>query len=498
MKLPRTPLRAACALVLTCASAAAAAPAEPTTPIRRLVVIFQENVSFDHYFGTYPNAGNRPGETPFKALPGTPSVDGLSENLLRRNPNAAPPRRLDRAHAATCDQDHEYAAEQKAAHGGLMDKFVEYTGGDDAGCDRRLVMAYFDGNTVAALWRYAQRFAMSDDFFGTTFGPSTPGALNLVSGQTHGVLPAQLNDGADVLVTSGTVIGDPDPELDDCSSGPTIRLMGTNVGDLLSKAGVTWGWFEGGFRATSRGADGKAVCGSAHEGGDGKKHADYIPHHEPFQYYRSTANPHHLPPVSAAAIGRSDQANHQYDLDDFWTAADAGRMPSVSFIKAPAYQDGHAGYSDPVREQVFLVETMNRLQKLKDWKDAAVVILYDDSDGWYDHVLAPVVRRSALPGIDALTDGACGEPAPGEYPGRCGYGPRLPLLVLSPYARRNYVDHAVLDQTSILRFIEDNWRLGRIGDQSYDELAGSMLPLFDFGAPRAPKLILDPATGAVR
>jgi phospholipase C len=338
---------------------------------------------------------------------------------------------------------------------------------------------------------------MSDDFFGTTFGPSTPGALNLASGQTHGAAPADLKDGADVLVASGTVVGDPDPELDDCSSPPSIRMLGTNIGDLLNKAGVTWGWFEGGFRATSR-ANGAAVCGAAHVASDGKKRPDYIPHHEPFQYYRSTANPHHLPPVSAAAIGRSDQANHQYDLEDFWTAAEAGRLPAVSFLKAPAYQDGHAGYSDPVREQAFLVETLNRLQKLKEWKDTAVVITYDDSDGWYDHVLAPVVSRSAIGGVDALTDGACGSPAPGAYPGRCGYGPRLPFLIVSPYAKRNYVDHSLLDQTSIIRFIEDNWGLGRLGDQSFDALAGPLTGLFDFGGRRAPKLILDPATGAPR
>jgi len=340
---------------------------------------------------------------------------------------------------------------------------------------------------------------MSDESFGTTFGPSTPGALNLVSGQTHGVVPASLSADGDVLVASGTVIGDPDPELDDCSEPPVIRLTGTNVGDLLSRAGVSWGWFEGGFRPTSRGADGKAVCGAAHVGADGKSKKDYIPHHQPFQYYKSTANPRHSAPASVAEIGGDGPANHQYDLEDFWKAVDAGRMPAVSFIKAPAYQDGHAGYSDPVREQVFLVETLNRLQKRPEWKDAAVVIAYDDSDGWYDHALAPIVNASSLPGLDALTGGACGEPAPGAYPGRCGYGPRLPLLVVSPYARENFVDHSLTDQTSILRFIEDNWKLGRIGDQSFDAKAGPLTQLFDFArARRAPRLFLDPATGSPR
>src|SRR5277367_1515114 len=107
--------------------AALAQSAGPITPIRHLVVIFQENVSFDHYFATYPDAQNKPGETPFVPRPGTPTVNGLKETLLSHNPNSAPPRRLDRAHAATCDQDHDYAAEQQAADFGLMDKFVEHT-----------------------------------------------------------------------------------------------------------------------------------------------------------------------------------------------------------------------------------------------------------------------------------------------------------------------------------------------------------------------------------
>jgi phospholipase C len=469
------------------------------TPIRHLVVLFQENVSFDHYFATYPDAENQPGETPFVPRSGTPTINGLKETLLAHNPNSAPPKRLDRAHAATCDQDHDYTHEQQAFDRGLMDKFVEFTGDGDPGCDAKLVMAYFDGNTVGALWNYAQHFAMSDNSYDTIFGPSTPGALDLVSGQTHGVVPAELKDGGEVLVASGTVIGDPDPEFDDCSSTPVIHLTGTNVGDLLSRASVTWGWFEGGFRATASTPDGKAVCGAAHVGSDGAKRFDYIPHHQPFQYYKSTANPRHLPPLTAAEIGRAGRANHQYDMADFWTAADSGRLPSVSFLKAPGYQDGHAGYSDPVREQKYLVETLNRLQKLPEWKDMAVVIAYDDSDGWYDHAMPPIVNASSLPGVDALSGpGACGAAAPGSYPGRCGYGARLPLLVVSPFAKENFVDHTITDQTSILRFIEDNWKLGRIGGQSFDEKAGPFRQFFDFArkAP-APRLRLAQETGAV-
>src|SRR5262249_47075431 len=150
-------------------------------------------------------------------------------------------------------------------------------------------------------------------------------------------------------------------------------------------------------------------------------------------------------------------------------------LPAVSYLKAPAYQDGHAGYSNPVDEQTFLVTTINHLMRLPTWSGTVVIINYDDSDGWYDHVLGPILNPSNDTELDALAGpGNCGRLAPGAYNTRCGYGPRLPLLVISPYARPNFVDHALTDQSSILRLIEDNWSLGRIGDQSMDELAGSL------------------------
>jgi phospholipase C len=335
---------------------------------------------------------------------------------------------------------------------------------------------------------------MSDNFYNTTYGPSTPGALNLVSGQTHGVL-AHSPGLHSKAVIDGTVIGDDDPQYDDCSNTKTpIALGGKNVGDLLNGKGVSWGRFEGGFRPTSTGADGKAVCGASHAGSDGKLKSDYLPHHEPFQYYASTANPHHLPPSSVAMIGKTDKANHQYDLTDFWAALDAHNLPAVSYLKAPGYQDGHAGYSGPLQEQEYLVETINRLQQSPEWKDMAIVISYDDSDGWYDHQNPPTANPAGAPAAPGKCDAAAA--AAGDYVGRCGYGPRLPFLMISPYARENFVDHHVIDQSSVLRFIEDNWGLGRIGDFSYDKRAGSLRHLFDFHRKQVvPPLILDPRSG---
>jgi phospholipase C len=481
-------------MLVSVPSTQAAGSAETTTPIKHLVIIFQENVSYDHYFATYPNASNPSGQPEFHAKANTPSANGLTQQLIDNNPNSAKPFRLDRTQAVTCDQNHEYKAEQEAYHGGLLDKFVEKVGSTDKGCDPKQVMGYFDGNTATALWNYAQHFAMSDNSFSTTFGPSTPGALNLVAGQTHGATPANIPE----EVVNGTVIGDPDGTFDDCSKGQTVAMSGKNVGDLLNEKGVTWGWFQGGFKPSSMTADGRAICASSHQNIAGQKVTDYSAHHEPFEYFTSTANPHHLPPTSASMIGKTDPANHQYDLEDFWSAVDSNNMPAVSFLKAAKYQDGHAGYSDPLDEQTFLVGTLNHLQKSPQWKDTAVIIMYDDSDGWYDHVMPPIVNHSSDPVNDALlgSGGLCGDSSAGSYQDRCGYGPRQPLLVVSPWSKQNYLDHQVTDQSSALMFIEENWHLGTIGDQSFDTKAGSLQGMFDFNRrDPADKLFLDRETG---
>src|SRR5579859_3474771 len=158
-------------LLVSLSAAATFAQSSPatSTPINHVVVIFQENVSFDHYFATYPQAlNNVVGEPLFIAAPNTPSVNGLSGPLMTNNPNSAQPFRLSRAQAVTCDQDHNYGDEQKGFNGGLMDKFVEAVGSSSASCDvagygKTIVMSYYDGNTVTAIWNYAQNYAMSDN-----------------------------------------------------------------------------------------------------------------------------------------------------------------------------------------------------------------------------------------------------------------------------------------------------------------------------------------------
>lgn len=134
------------------------AQAATTTPINHLVVIFQENVSFDHYFATYPLSSDDPGDPCFQPKENTPSVNGLSGALLVDNPNSVKPFRIPRENASTCDNDHLYTRLQEAYDGGLVDKFVE-TNVVSKGCDPAITMGYFDGGTVTAIWNYAQYFA---------------------------------------------------------------------------------------------------------------------------------------------------------------------------------------------------------------------------------------------------------------------------------------------------------------------------------------------------
>ncbi len=296
-------------------------------------------------------------------------------------------------------------------------------------------MDYYDGNTVTGLWTYAQHYAMSDNSYGTTFGPSAPGAINLASGDTGGVdtshsanspslsTPSSPNGDLDSDGNGGySLTSDAQPYWDDCSTRDAVALSGQNIGDALNQARVSWGWFEGGFRPSTSYQAGLAaigqknqsdstfianefknagfqskvphssnqgLCDSVHPvglalGGTGQwgYKDDYIPHHEPFQFYASTANPHHLTVASQNGkdtvqglntIGRDTQSyvngapqfntpNHNYDTSDFnqlVSAITAGQLPAtalpaVSFVKAPGYQDGHAAYSDPADEQRFV------------------------------------------------------------------------------------------------------------------------------------------------
>ena len=538
--------RAATALCLSMAlfaqgesTALAASPQDalPTsTPIKHVVIIFGENESFDHYFGTYPNATNPAGEPAFTPASGTPTVNGFTPALLSNNPNlnsangagAANPFRLDRSQAHTSSQNHAYGPEQSAFDHGNNDLFPEFTGAAGTGGTgvfntKGLVMGYYDGNTVTALWNYAQHFALSDNSYSSTFGPSTPGAIDLISGQTNGAVGFAPSNGSSTntinnIVADGqsgfTMFGDSDPHGDVCSSttAATTEMTGKNIGDLLNAKNITWGWFEGGFNLQAVNPNGSTGCTrSSTSVTVGANENDYVPHHQPFQFYPSTRNLSHTRPLSIASVGTSADggANHQYDTSDFIAAVQAGNFPSVSFLKAPAIQDAHPGNSDPLDEQTFVVNIINMLQQSPEWSSTAVILAYDDSDGWYDHannVINPSnSAQDSYTGAQQCaplpnTAGAMTTPLSGinglPVQGRCGYGTRQPLLVVSPFAKPNFVDHTLTDQSSIIRFVEDNWLSSqRIGQGSFDGIANPITNMLDFTQKPNATLILNASTG---
>ncbi len=377
------------AAVATAASAHPTPKADPAvhftvahrtaTPIKHVVVIYQENVSFDHYFGTYPDATNTSGQT-FTAKRGTPKVNGLTPALKNNNPNGVNPVRYDPTNVndvLTCDQDHNYSDEQLAVDGGKNDLYPLRTGNgtgttpEGGKCVAGDVMNYYDGNTVTGFWNYAQQYAMSDSSFDTTYGPSSPGAINVVSGDTGNVDMTHTANNPSIATASSpnaditadglggySLTSDAQPYYDDCSTRDAVALSGKNIGDELNAKGISWGWFQGGFKPSTSYTDALAAIGKsgqatstftpdefsayfsvaanrpAHSsnqnlcstvtpvgaglsaplatgaGQYGYKD-DYIPHHEPFQYYASTANPHHVTvPATASGTGLARRAGH--------------------------------------------------------------------------------------------------------------------------------------------------------------------------------------------
>ncbi|MFT4046898.1 MAG: alkaline phosphatase family protein [Solimonas sp.] len=558
------------------------------TPIKHLVVIFGENISFDHYFGTYPynvNTDTPTDTSTFTLFRDDATVPDAINNyladttLLTANPNyvdtanyaayntyATNPFLLPTSRAKTASQDHSYNGEQIAFDGisgtALLDAYPYRGKADDSTSsdptyNKGLVMGYYDGTTVTGFWNYAQRYALSDSSYGQ-FGPSTVGVINLIAGQTNGVNTAEATatavSGSDVIDGGNdyyTVVADPSPLDDICSaetdySGGLVRLSGQNIGDLLKDAGVTYGGFSGGFDLTRSNSDGSTGClrtssttsTTWNDATISLVHSsvyDYVPHHAFFNYWASTANASHARPSCLtenasdySCIGvDGDTANHNYDINDFFDAVNAGDFPAVSFLKAIKVEDGHASNSDPINEQAFVIRVINFLQQRSDWKNTAVVVLYDDSDGWYDHQAGPLVATSessldylnSTSGYSCTTAGDQTEDFPNkpdaskpvgidgstEVDGRCGPGPRQPLLVISPWARQGYVDHNVTNQAAVIRFIEDNWLGGtRIGNGSWDSISldggdisditeNSIYNLFDFSTSspgNATKLLL--------
>lgn len=417
-----------------------AAVQDTQTPIKHTVVIFQENRSFDNYFGTYPYA---PG---FHPLPGTPTnvanFQDVAENVYHAvyNPdqygNPVYPQLL--TQLDTTDVDHNYNDMIAMVDDGKMDKFYYENQYVYSKHDGNIAMGYYDYNSIPALWQYAQHYAMADHWFQPVYGPSTPGALYLVAAQSG-------NN------SSAAITGDPPPAFapyggdnpvykGNYSVAPVLTYQ--NIGDELSSAGRTWAWYQGGWD------DANAVPNGAYSS-TGPANL-YSAHHNPFQYFQNYQN--------------GNYKNNLKDYNNLATDIQNGNLPEVSFVKAEYGEDEHPGglpsQSNPSAED-FTVKTINQIMNSPYWNDTAIILAYDESGGNYDHVAPPNLQ----PGPDGLQ----------------GDGPRIPAIVISPYAKQNYVSHTTYDTASILKFIETNYGVSALNN--HDANVNNITEMFDFQHP---------------
>jgi acid phosphatase len=437
----------------TSASVAAQDQANPFARIGHIVVIFTENRSFDHVFGLFPgaegvNSAAHPPQVdfdgrPLAALP-RPRWD---DRFPRRLPNA--PFRLEPyvdVDGHTMDPVHDFYLEQEQIDGGKMDRFVEAS---NAGA---LVMGYYDGSQLKQ-WALAKEFTLADHFFHAAFGGSMLNHFFLICGcaptfdnpvastkQKFEPMLATIKDanGAELTIrerqkdSPRSVLDGPPRHMNLAPLTAKLEAIGTlqpanpvskydkteaqerlppvhlpTIGDRMTEKGVTWAWYAGGWR--------DVVKGRLKPYGDGKP--DFFQtHHQPFAYFANYAE------------GRVGRENLK-DADDFYKAVDDGALPQVSFYKPLGVFNGHPDYSDLAAGDAHIADVVERLRKSPNWADMLIIVTADENGGFWDHV-AP--------------------------PHRDPYGPgtRVPTLIISPFAKKGFVDKTVYDTLSILRTIE--------------------------------------------
>jgi len=442
--------------------------ASPLESINHVVVIYQENWSFDSLYGKFPganglaNAGtvkqvDKEGK-PLTSLPQpvNPASGSTPASPDTRFPTDLPVEPFDTAKYVAADQKtrdivHRYYQEQRQIDGGKMDKFVAWT---DAGA---LTMSYYDASNMPE-GQLAKQYTMADNFFHAAFGGSFLNHFWLVCACTPpfpnapASLVAQL-DANGVLTKDGAVTPDgmavntlftvntPHPALAKPEELVANQTM-PNIGDRLSEKQVSWAWYAGGWN--------DAVAG----------HPDawFQYHHQPFAFFTNYAD------------GTPAKAAHLKDEQDFLTALSSNTLPAVSFVKPLGPDNEHPGYANLARGQQHVVDLVNAVKASPSWADTAIIITYDENGGRWDHV-APPVKDKWGPGL------------------------RVPTIIVSPYAKKGFVDHTEYDTTSILKFIETRWNIAPLGTR--DAAANDLSNAFDFSATAGgvtPSAL--PATGA--
>lgn len=436
--------------------AGAASGADVLSKVQHFVVIYQENWSFDSLYGKFPganglaNAGDSVKQVdksgqPYSVLP-QPINTGLKPpGPDPRFPATLPVKPFDAAQYVADDQltgdlVHRYYQEQYQIDGGKMDKFVAWS--DAAG----LVMSYYDATNLPE-GKLAQQYVMDDNFFHAAFGGSFLNHFFMICACAPSFFNAPASavarlDASGQMVTDGSVTPDgfavntsfsvnkPHPATAAAASLVPNQSLPT-IGDRLSDRNLSWAWYSGGWN--------DAMAG----------HPDplFQFHHQPFVYFTRYAD------------GTELKKEHLKDEQDFMAAARSGSLPAVSFIKPIGADNEHPGYADLLKGQQHVADLVQAIQQSPNWKDTMVVITYDEHGGRWDHVAPPRGDR-------------------------WGPGTRVPTIVISPLAKKGFVDHTQYDTTSILRTIEQRWDLPSLA--SRDAKATSLVNALDPAQAPAP------------
>ena len=426
------------------ATAASAAPDPLLAPINHIVVIYLENRSFDNLYGEFPGADGIAGLAPERYRQvddaGAPfaRLPQVSTRIPRDLPNGPfPIERYIPSDSATRDLVHRFYQEQLQIDGGKMDRFALVS--DALG----LTMGYYHTANLP-LAAEARKYTLADRFFHAAFGgsflnhiyfisaaapkfPNAPEAMRAVI-DGNGRLS---RDGAvtpdGYVVNTAFSVHQPRPGFARSEALVPAQTMPT-IGDRLSDKRITWAWYAGGWN--------DALAGEAD--------SLFQFHHQPFVYFANYAD------------GTPARAEHLRDEQDFLAAAKAGTLPSVAFVKPIGEQNEHPGYTDLIAGERHTLELIDAVRNGPDWKDAAIIITYDENGGFWDHVAPP------------LRD-------------RWGPGTRVPTIIISPFARRGYVDHTTYDTMSILALIEHRFGLAPLG--APDSRAADLAAAFDLKIP---------------
>ena len=441
----------ALSLALVVASGKAAGQSVGPEKVKHIIVIYQENWSFDGLYGKFPGADGiaNAGElvrqvakdgTPYHVLPRPIDTSKKPAVPDSRFPADLPVMPYDAARYVPPDQKigdivNRALQEKRQINGGRMDGFVALS--ENGG----LALSYYDA-TDLPVGRLARQYTLADRFFHSAFDGSLINHFWLICACTPKWADAPANlkielDAQGSVVKNGSVTSDgyvvhtvysvnrPYPASVKTPGQLIPLLTNPTIGDRLSEKGISWAWYSGGWN--------DAVAGRADE--------LFQFHHQPFNYFAPYAE------------GTTARIEHLKDIDDFRAALRAGTLPAVAFVKPLGEYNEHPGYSALMKGQHYVADLVKAVQDSALWKDSVIIITYDEGGGRWDHV----------------------PPPQGD---RWGPGVRVPAIIISPYAKRNFVDHTTYETTSILKFIETRWGLAPLG--SRDAVAGDLLNAFDF------------------